>query len=413
LLAVAATACALLGSAAADEPEAAHRAIMLPIQVSLSGSGLGGGVSEQDAEAQARQNLRLGLRVALSARAGLDLAELPALAPEEQRILDEHLALIDLIVRPREVNPAGMVIVARSANVTMSRDSQPHFGEGLAFLAERAGTDVAVLVQGFQQPMPPVAQSLGYVGALPYLIDATSSGTSARVALLDLRAGTIRWTDEEHSVNLLGVKRKDLLVPDKVNAMMARLLANYPRSTAKSLFPFISQVPSQRVGPESAHFSAQLPPGWTYSSNFGTVTASRDGILLNSIALVARPHRTVFKWAKRHSGLDVSPPELAESYVENLKSEKPQLRDISVVASETAEVAQRPAFRVRLRYRLPESAGIDVVMQELTVGVANRDVLLLATFRAPQIYYFDAQLPAFDQTVASISFEPPPPLIRH
>lgn len=153
-------------------------------------------------------------------------------------------------------------------------------------------------------------------------------------------------------------------------------------------------------------WSIQFPRGWIQDVAANAVTASRDGALLNAISLVLVPHKSAFAAAKRKSSEDALPEDLAESYVANLQADK-TLTDVELVASDPAELAGRPAFRVRVRYRLPSMQG-GARIEQVAVGTPTPQGLLLATYRAPAIHYFDKWLPSFDEALGSVAYAPPP-----
>jgi len=144
-----------------------------------------------------------------------------------------------------------------------------------------------------------------------------------------------------------------------------------------------------------------LPQGWHYDSSRRSITASRDGPLLDSITMSFASHREAFAAAHRKSGVDVVPEDLAESYVANLQAGPAATHAVRLLSSEPAELAGRPAFRVHLRYIANEPIE-DVEMEEITVGTAMEDGLLLVTYRAPSIHYFGTYRPDFEATVRQI-----------
>lgn len=153
-------------------------------------------------------------------------------------------------------------------------------------------------------------------------------------------------------------------------------------------------------------WAIQFPEGWIQDVAANSVTASRDGALLNSITLAVVPHKSAFAASKRKSSADALPEDLAESYVANLQADK-TISDVELVASDPAELGGKPAFRVHVRFRLPELQG-GARIEQVTVGAPLPQGLLLATFRAPAIHYFGKWLPAFDAALPSVAYVPAP-----
>ena len=161
------------------------------------------------------------------------------------------------------------------------------------------------------------------------------------------------------------------------------------------------------VGPSGAPVAVRLPAGWAYDTTSSSVTASRDGPLLDAITLSLLPHKTAFKGAKKPSSPSAAPEDLAESYIANLQAERTSFEDVSVLATDPDELMGRPAFRVHLRYRLPAQQS-GATMEEITVGAALDTGLLLATYRAPALHFFAAHLQEYEATLKTAAAPPPP-----
>ena len=75
---------------------------------------------------------------------------------------------------------------------------------------------------------------------------------------------------------------------------------------------------------------------------------------------------------------DAAPEDLAESFVADLQTRKGAVRDLVVLATEPAEIAVKPGFRVHLKYR------------------------------APAIHYFQKSLDQFEGVAKSVEVSAPP-----
>ena len=161
------------------------------------------------------------------------------------------------------------------------------------------------------------------------------------------------------------------------------------------------------VSPGKGGFSVQFPLGWLCDTSSSSVVASHDGVMLNSITVSLTPHKNAFKAAKKPSSPTAAPEDLAESYVANLQAPGSTLRELVTLATEPAELAGRPAFRVHLKYRIPESQG-GAEIEEVTVGTPLESGLMLATYRAPALHYFPRWLTEFEAAVKTIALVAPP-----
>jgi hypothetical protein len=164
---------------------------------------------------------------------------------------------------------------------------------------------------------------------------------------------------------------------------------------------------SKRVGPGKADFSVQLPEDWLYDTSRHSLDASHDGMGLNRISVAITPHKKTFKSAKKESTPKSAPEDLAEDYIAELQTGPHAVRDLIVVSNEPAELAGKPAFRVHLKYRAPESTG-GAAMESVAIGTALDSGVMLATFEAPSIHYFERWISKFDAAASSITLSPPP-----
>jgi hypothetical protein len=154
-------------------------------------------------------------------------------------------------------------------------------------------------------------------------------------------------------------------------------------------------------------FSVQLPGGWLYESSSNLISASRDGTPLESITIEITPHKKAFKDAKKESNAKSAPEDLAEDFLAERQAGPKALRDLVVVSNEPAELAGKPAFRVHITYRAPESNG-GAPMEAVTLGTALEKGILLATYQAPAIHFFARWLPDFNDIAKSVSLNGPP-----
>lgn len=151
----------------------------------------------------------------------------------------------------------------------------------------------------------------------------------------------------------------------------------------------------------SAGFSVRPPAGWVYDTGSKHVVAARNGMLLDGLRVALIPHKSAFKALKKSSTPDMLPEDLAEAYVAELQAAG-TYTDVKLVSIDPAELGGHPAFRVRLTYQLPASLG-GASMVQVALGTALPDGVLLATFEAPQIHFFEESLPAAEEALRSVT----------
>jgi hypothetical protein len=150
----------------------------------------------------------------------------------------------------------------------------------------------------------------------------------------------------------------------------------------------------------SGGFSVQPPVGWVYDTGSRHVVAARNGMLLDGLRIALVPHKSAFTALKKSSTPDSLPEDLAEAYVADLQAAG-TYTEVQLMSIEPAELGGRPAFRVRLTYRLPAGLG-GARMVQVALGTALADGILLAAFDAPQIHFFEQSLPAAEEALRTV-----------
>lgn len=162
-------------------------------------------------------------------------------------------------------------------------------------------------------------------------------------------------------------------------------------------------VSGATVTPKWRGCTVRLPAGWNYDTAPRAVLASYDGPLLNHILVQLMPHKDAFKAIKRVSSAQSLPEDLAESYVANLQAEG-VMREVEILGTEPAALAGQAAFRLHLRYRLPENSG-SAVVEEIVLGTPTPKALLLVKYAAPALHFFAKSLPVFDEVAKSVTLQ--------
>ena len=165
-------------------------------------------------------------------------------------------------------------------------------------------------------------------------------------------------------------------------------------------------TPGQRVGPESGYYSAVMPAGWTIETKFSTLVATFNGPLLGTVTMREARYGAVFGSLKPTLAADAPLEALAARYVASVRAAVKPV-ELSVLETGETVIADRPWFRVHLRYRLPQDAG-GVLIEEVTVGAPLKTVVTLVSLRAPALHFFALRSPEFEALLPSIAFAAPP-----
>ena len=157
------------------------------------------------------------------------------------------------------------------------------------------------------------------------------------------------------------------------------------------------------VAPRKGGCTIDLPAGWNYDTASLTVLASYDGPLLGSILLQMKPHKDAFKAIKKASSPEALPEDLAESFLANFQAGG-TASEVEVVSIEPAELAGQPAFRLHLRYRLPEAAS-GARVEQIVLGTPTPRALLLLEYKAPALHFFAKSLPVFEEVAKTVALQ--------
>ena len=123
--------------------------------------------------------------------------------------------------------------------------------------------------------------------------------------------------------------------------------------------PAPARVDTPRTeGPDKA-YTVDLPTGWIkqYTAE-NNLIVSRDGYLLQTLAVVRRPLKHAFERTKKDASDGMLPSELAELEIAEIKARDELTEALTVLENEPALVGGLEGFRVRVSYRNPRGLEI-------------------------------------------------------
>lgn len=144
-----------------------------------------------------------------------------------------------------------------------------------------------------------------------------------------------------------------------------------------------------------------LPTGWVrvmYETQ--EVILTREGVMLQQIALKSVPHDKAFPRLKKAAGEKLLPSELAELQIAETKRSSQVESNLEVLENEPWQIGGRTGFRVRLRFVTPRG----IPFEQLLFGVCDGNNYYLMGLQAPGFYYFDAHRAEFERMVATFRF---------
>lgn len=150
-------------------------------------------------------------------------------------------------------------------------------------------------------------------------------------------------------------------------------------------------------------YEITLPSGWVrvmYETQ--EVILTREGVMLQQIAVKSVPHNKAFPRLKKAAGEKLLPSELAELQIAETKRSSQVESNLEVMENEPAQIGGRTGFRVRLRFVTPRG----LPFEQLLYGVCDGTNYYLMGLQAPGFYYFDAHREEFERMVATFRFAP-------
>jgi len=146
-------------------------------------------------------------------------------------------------------------------------------------------------------------------------------------------------------------------------------------------------------------YTVDLPVGWIKqaSPNNKKLFASRNGFLLEVIAIANRPRKEAFPKTKKGADDGILPAELAELAIAEIKGEDQFTGALNVVENEPVEIAGHEGFRIRVSFKNARGLEIQRVVEAFTDKTGYYEL----AFQAPALYFFDTYYPDFQKAAAS------------
>jgi hypothetical protein len=162
--------------------------------------------------------------------------------------------------------------------------------------------------------------------------------------------------------------------------------------------PAPARVDTPRTEGPDKSYTVDLPTGWIKQYTMeNNLIVSRDGYLLETLAVVRRPLKQAFERTKKDAAETMLPSELAELEIAEIKARDELTEALTVLENEPALLGGKEGFRVKVSYR--NLRGLE--FHEEVYGVVDKSRLYLLVYRAPRLYYFPKYHADFQRTVES------------
>lgn len=177
----------------------------------------------------------------------------------------------------------------------------------------------------------------------------------------------------------------------------------------------------------SNSFQMSVPEGWVRTTTPDTwerieidseprtillesMTVTRDGTGIHSIAVTRRYADNAFPSIKKKSAAGMLPVNAADLYVAELRKRN-GLERLEVLSNKPAVVDGKQAFELVLQFRNEDGLRIRV----MSYGFVDETGFYTINYRAPYLYYYDRDQKDFAELVQSFrqlegAYDPPPEL---
>ncbi|HKQ23040.1 MAG TPA: hypothetical protein VJT81_01180 [Burkholderiales bacterium] len=204
-----------------------RKMLLLPADIRVHEISAGGVVEKvDDWTISASNHAMKSVREIAGSKSLFEPKEVPALAEAEKHVLEQHLALYELVAASADLSKSGPFAPWRERAKTFDYT----LGPGLRELAERSDLDAAVVVIGsdyISSGGRKATMALGILAAALTGVAVIPVGGTAYVSVgvVDLRSGNLLWFATNRG------QTDDLRQEQQVRAVLDKLFTDYPGAT--------------------------------------------------------------------------------------------------------------------------------------------------------------------------------------
>lgn len=164
--------------------------------------------------------------------------------------------------------------------------------------------------------------------------------------------------------------------------------------------PWSAVDPNSRTVNVKDDYSLEAPLGWVRRNyDIYDVFFSRDGPLLNQIAIDREKHDRELPRTKRKTSPNLLPQEVAELVIAELKANE-SYGSFTVLSNRPTMVGGKAAVRVHTRWKTDRGLPIE----RLTYALVDENGRLAFMYEAPGLVYFPKALPDFEAMMKTVIF---------
>lgn len=211
----------------------AKRIVVLPVEFTVYEKSVSGIEAVPDWSESAQFALGDAAAGMLRLDDRFEIVAMPTVEGETEQLLREHVELFKIIAG----NVTSLIQYGGKAWAEKKTNFDYTLGDGLAFLAESAQADYALIVAGAQVKqtggsvfMQILAAAGGYA--------APGGGTFIVIGVVNLRSGDLAWFNWKVGGELFGMTGSDVRDPTTAQAVVGKMFAEYPNSKLITFRPF-------------------------------------------------------------------------------------------------------------------------------------------------------------------------------
>jgi hypothetical protein len=165
--------------------------------------------------------------------------------------------------------------------------------------------------------------------------------------------------------------------------------------------PWSAVDPNSRLIKVKDDYSLEAPLGWVRRNyDVYDVFLSRDGPLLNFIAIDREKHDRELPRTKRKTSADLLPQEVAELVIAEQKAVDSR-GSFTVLSNQPATLGGRTGVRVHTRWK--NERGLPI--ERLTYALVDPKGRLAFIYEAPGLVYFPKAVADFEAAVKTVAFQ--------
>lgn len=153
---------------------------------------------------------------------------------------------------------------------------------------------------------------------------------------------------------------------------------------------------------ETQKVHVQLPKGWMALKTGNTMMFTRDGLMLQRIAIVgtALSEQKQFSYTKKRITKGMLPIEIAEVIIDDLQSTT-DVRNMTIEENIPTTLSEAPGCKITYTFRMNDGPAYRGILYGFILDDAFYQVIYLA----PERYYFHRDLETFAQVAKSIAIK--------